>query len=105
MSTLEKKAKKYGKIMKKNQEQWYCENLAPNLIVCGDLNINFLDDSIDKNMLVDLFNSHGLTETSLLPTRIFINKRSAAVQKLIIWHGIVTMIIRRKSFSPTWAIT
>lgn len=43
----------------------------PHIIICGDLNIDFLVTSSSLNCLKDLFTSHGLRLMSNEPTRIF----------------------------------
>ena len=54
----------------------FCMEKNSNIVFCGDLNINFLQDSNEKRLLLDFFNNFNLSETSLEPTRIYINKNS-----------------------------
>ena len=41
-----------------------------NLIICGDINVNFLNDSDRKSQLDALLNSYNLLSTVNFPTRI-----------------------------------
>lgn len=52
----------------------YCYGVSANLILCGDLNVNYLRDSSYQRTLTDIFVSFGLRCTNLEPTRIFLNK-------------------------------
>lgn len=47
--------------------------LADDVILCGDLNINYLIQNRDRDMFLDVVRSFNLTVTTNLPTRIVIN--------------------------------
>lgn len=51
-----------------------CSKLYAELFVCGDLNIDYLTDSHNKKLLDEVLTSYNLKTTSMVPTRIFINK-------------------------------
>ena len=67
--------------------QYFIDNLEKNLsliysnnteiIICGDININYLTDSTHKQLLDSLLASYGLCSTVQFPTRIQNNSHSA----------------------------
>jgi hypothetical protein len=48
-----------------------------HLIICGDININYLEESKGKNELNYLLNSFNLSSIIYFPTRITKNSRTA----------------------------
>jgi hypothetical protein len=52
----------------------YCNNAE--IIICGDININYLTDSTHKQLLDSLLASYGLCSTIQFPTRIQNNTHS-----------------------------
>jgi exonuclease III len=53
------------------------------IIICGDINVNYLIDSTHKQLLDTLLASYGLSSTVQFPTRIQ-NKSSSAIDNLFI---------------------
>lgn len=51
----------------------YVVNKYDFVLLCGDLNINLLDNSLTTKILCDLFDSFQLNKTTCEPTRIFRN--------------------------------
>jgi len=49
---------------------------STELILCGDLNINFLNDSTQNQLLTSLLATYGLSSTVQFPTRICNNSIS-----------------------------
>ena len=41
-----------------------------NFIICGDININYLNESVNKSQLDNLLLSYNLTSTINFPTRV-----------------------------------
>lgn len=69
------------------------------IILCGDLNVNFLATSSDKNRLLDLMNSYCIYSSFIEPTRItkssisaidyvFTNFFESIIHKAILHNGI-----------------
>ena len=59
-----------------NQLELILNNLyrtSSNLVLCGDFNINHMDDNNRKQLLESLLSSFGLYSTVNFPTRIFMN--------------------------------
>lgn len=50
----------------------FCKKKFTNIMLCGDININFLLDSNEKKILCDLLQSYELQCQNNEPTRIFI---------------------------------
>lgn len=46
------------------------------VVVCGDLNVNLLDNSLSTKILCDIFDSFNLNITSREPTRVFTNNKN-----------------------------
>lgn len=53
------------------------------IVLCGDININFLEDSNDKYKLINLINSYNMEATVLEATRITNHSRTAPDQIII----------------------
>uniref|UniRef100_A0A1Y1LN06 Reverse transcriptase domain-containing protein n=1 Tax=Photinus pyralis TaxID=7054 RepID=A0A1Y1LN06_PHOPY len=53
------------------------------LVLCGDLNINLLSNSIESKILIDLFDSYNLTNKNSTPTRIAMNRNNIVSQSAI----------------------
>lgn len=49
-----------------------------SLILCGDLNIDYLSSSHEKHLLIDLFSSFCLDVTTHTPTRVFSSTRGVS---------------------------
>jgi exonuclease III len=47
-----------------------------HIIICGDINVNYFDESKEKNELNDLLNSYNLDSIIQFPTRITNNSRT-----------------------------
>jgi hypothetical protein len=48
-----------------------------NIIICGDVNINYLSDNKDKSQLNAVLHSYNLSSTVTFPTRIGLNSHTA----------------------------
>ena len=54
-----------------------------NLVLCGNTNVNYLNDNDKKNQLDALLNSYSLSGTTDFPTRIY-NLSSSAIDTIFI---------------------
>ena len=72
------------------------------LIFCGDLNIDYLTESNNKQKLCDLFDSFGLTITTKEPTRICTNRNGATSISIIdyVVTNIESVMYSCKIFNP-----
>jgi len=61
----------------------YCSKLTSDFILCGDFNIDFLCDTLDKRLLLDFFTCFNINHLSADPTRIFRNKNNVISQTKI----------------------
>lgn len=52
----------------------HCANVCGNLYICGDLNINYLKQSVSRDLLCDLFTNFDLKVTSHEPTRYHVRE-------------------------------
>lgn len=50
-----------------------CNNHSTDIFLCGDLNINYLDNNVFKQSFDDIILSYNLQVTSLTPTRVVTN--------------------------------
>lgn len=60
----------------------HCHKLCNKLLVCGDLNIDFLKDSFNKKLLQDILDSYNLRISTLEPTRISMNLNGSTATKI-----------------------
>ncbi|KAL3287053.1 hypothetical protein HHI36_001541 [Cryptolaemus montrouzieri] len=65
----------------------YCSGVSGRIFVCGDLNIDFLEDSLDKTLLLDLMHCYGLGISSNEPTRYSFVENKITASKI---HYILT---------------
>jgi hypothetical protein len=58
------------------------------LIICGDINVNYLEESKEKKELNDLLNSYNLNSIIQFPTRITKNSSTAIDNIFLDYHPI-----------------
>lgn len=65
--------------------------ISDNIILCGDLNINFLNPSFERDVFLDTVKSYNLKVTTELPTRVFTNCNGITSETAIDYmlHNIV----------------
>ena len=61
----------------------YVSRICPNIVLCGDFNIDGLKTENNKyKLLTDLFQSFGIVDYSQEPTRVFTTKTGTSVSSL-----------------------